>query len=409
MPATFPTNAEKDGALSGTGLAKESNFGVAVAANTFLPMTGNTMEKDPGYFSPTVMQGVRDKQIYNMQGEAKYAGAIDGPLFPSNAMELLVASIGADALPGAGVTGTTGTGTTTLGALITANTSAFTFTAGTGFSVGQVVQVDVNGTGPTTTAECRKIATLAGASGTVDQPWTYAHANGAAVKGVVGPYTHTVQEQNTLPSLTVEKNIGNFQSLQFAGCRVNKFDLKAPVGNAPVMITADMMGQSAAVLDVPTGITVVPEIPFVFTQAQLTIFGAVRYEVTNTGITIDNAVKATHTYSGFNGPSYLTPISLHTSGSIDLVFDSLDDGTYGDYTKMSAGTLGALSFSLTEPASGGSVTINMPQIALSKYANDLKDSDVVLSSLTYEASRPLSGGSQFTVQAIIVNSVYLNY
>jgi len=35
--------------------------------------------------------------------------------------------------------------------------------------------------------------------------------------------------------------------------------------------------------------------------------------------------------------------------------------------------------------------------------------DVVMSTLTYEASRPLSGASQYTIQATVVNSVFLPY
>ena len=99
----YPTIIERYGSLSATGFSKETTFGVPVAATTWLPMTGNTMEADPGWFSPELMMAVRDRNVFNMYGEAKYQGAVDGPLFPSNAMELLVASIGTDAVTGTGV------------------------------------------------------------------------------------------------------------------------------------------------------------------------------------------------------------------------------------------------------------------------------------------------------------------
>lgn len=404
----FPTITEKYGSLSATGLAKEATFGTAVAATTYLPMSGNTMEEDPGWFAPGLMQGVRDKQIYNLYGQSHYTGAIDGPLFPSNAMELMVASIGADNLAGAGITGTSSTGSTTMNGGVSAGASTITVASATGFVTGTIVQIGVNASGPTTTAECRKI-TVSGTTFTLDQPLTYAHLTGVAVIGVVAPFLHTIQEQNVLPSLTVEKNIGNFQSLQFAGCKVNKFDLKAPTGNEAVMITADMIGQSVAVLDSPTAITVTPELPWVFAEANLSIFGNARTEVSNVGISIENGLKETYTYSNQHGPSFITPVTLHTSGVIDLVFDSLDDSTYGDFTKMANGTLGAFSFTLVHPASAGTITITQPQIVLAKYSNDLKLDDVVMSSLSYEASRPLSGGSQYTIQATVSNSAWLPY
>jgi hypothetical protein len=404
----FPTITEKSGALSATGLAKEATFGTPVAATTFLPVSSNTMEEDPGWFSPTLMQGLRDKQLYNLYGEAKFAGSVTGPIFPSNAMALMVASIGADAPAGYGVTGTAGTGSTTLSGSVSAGASSVTVLSATGFTTGQVVQIDSNNPATPTTSECRKI-TVSGTTFTLDQPLVYGHASGATITGVVAPYTHTINQANTLPSLTVEKNIGGFQSLQFAGCRVNKFDLKAPVGNSPVEMTADMMGQSVQVLNSPTAISVANEMPFVFAEAALTIFGSSRAEASNVAISVENGVKETYTYSGNHGPSFLTPVNLHCNGTIDLVFDSLNDATYGDFNRMVNGTLGALTFSLTHPSTNGTITINLPQIALSKFANDLKAEDVILSQLTYEASRPLSGASQYTISATVVNSVYTAY
>lgn len=404
----FPPIQEQSGARSGTGLAKEATFGTPVGATTFLPMSANTMEVDPGWFSPNLMQGFRDKQIYNLQGEQKLAGAITGPIFPSNAMALMVASIGADAAPGAGVTGAAGTGSSTLSSGTSAGATTVTVASAAGFSVGQVVQIDVNNTTGPTTAECRKISSIATNTLTLDSSLTYAHASSAPVVGVVAPYTHTISQANTLPSLTVEKNLGSFQSLQFAGCRANKFDLKAPVGNSPVEITADMMAQSVQVLNSPTVISVVNEAPFVFAEAALTIYGSARAEATNVAVSVENGVKETYTF-GNHGPAFLTPVNLHVSGTIDLVWSSLNDPTYGDFSRMQSNTLGALTFSLTHPSSGGTITINLPQIALSKYANDLKADDVILSQLTYEASRPLSGASQYTISATVVNSVYTAY
>jgi len=318
----FPTITEKYGSLSATGLAKEATFGTPVAATTFLPMTGNTMEEDPGWFAPHLMQNLRDLQVYNLYGEAHYTGAIDGPLFPANAMELLVSSIGADNLAGAGVTGAAGTGSTTLSAGVSIGATSITVASASGFTVGQVIQIDVNGTGPTTTAECRAITTIVSTTISFSTALVYAHLSSAAVVGVVAPYTHTIQEQNTLSSLTVEKNIGGYQSLQFAGCKVGKFDLKAPTGNEAVSISANMVGQSVAILTTPTTVSVLtPDIPFVFAEATLSIFGSLRSEVSNTTVSIDNGLKETYTYSGQHGPSFITPVTLHTSGTIDLVFD----------------------------------------------------------------------------------------
>ena len=476
----YPTITEKYGSLSATGFAKEAVFGTPVSANTFLPMMSNTMEEDPGWFSPHLMQNLRDLQVYNLYGEAKFQGTIHGPIFPSNAMEVMVASIGADSITGWGVYGTIATPTTTtlsvgsavgdtsvtvtsptgfvigqqiilgtagnrearlisnvVGSVITvadaltyshaigdaavtgttttlsspvvAPTSTVDVTSATGITQGTVIQVDVNSVSGVTTSEVRMVTNVVTNTLTLDANLTFNHAGTAQVIIVTDPYTHTINEQNTLASLTVEKNIGGFQSLQFAGCRANKFDLKAPVGNTAVEMSMEMIGRSVAVLDTPTAVTVVDEMPFVFAEANLNIFDTLRTEVSNTAISIENGLKETYTYSNFHGPSFITPVTLHTSGSIDLVFDSLDDATYGDFTKMANGTLGAFSFSLIHPGTGGIITVNMPQIVLNKYSNDLKMEDVVMSTLSYEATRPLSGTNQYTIQATVSNSVYLPY
>lgn len=476
----FPTIIERSGSESATGCTKESSFGVPAAATAFLPMTDNSMEADPGWFAPDLMQGVRDKQIYNLYGEAKYAGSVVGPLFPSNALVLLSASIGADAIVGWGVaapaatptsttssapttagatsitltsptgfvigqqivvdtgsiqefrkisnvtgsvitvadalvfahasaaTVTTGT-TTTLGALSTAGATSITVTSASGLANGNIIQIDVNSASGTTTSEIRKITNIVSTTVTLDVALVYGHANSAQVTIVAAPFTHNFQQQNTLPSLTIEKNIGGYQSLQFAGCRSNKWELKAPVGNTAPEMTIDLMGQSVLVLDTPTGITIANEAPYVFAEANLTLASNARADASNITATIENMVKETYTYSNQHGPSFLTPVQVHGSGSVDVVFSSLDNATYGDFTRMQNGTLGALQFTLAHAASAGSITLNYPQVALSKYANPLKVDDIVLSNLTWEASRPLSGPTQYTVNAVAVNSTYVAY
>jgi len=445
-------------------------------------MLSNTMEEDPGWFSPEVMQGVRDLHIYNLQGEAKYQGALAGPLFPSNAMALVAASIGQDANVGFGVIGTFATATsTTLNGSIVAGATTLVVTSATGFAVGQqitidtgvfqevrkitvvasttitvadaisfghttgvavttyvatttlsspsiatattvvvtsaaglavgnFIQIDINSVSGTTTAEVRKITNIATNTLTLDTALTYAHASAAAVALVTTPFTHTfVQGASTIPSLTVEKNLGNYQSLQFAGCRVNKFDLKMPVGNAAAEITADLMGRSVAVLTSPSAISVTNELPFVFTEATLNFYNSLRADTSNVNIVIENGVKETYTFSGNHGPSFLTPVTLHVNGTVDVVWSSLNDATYGDFNRLDAQTLGALGFQLQHPTLSSTINFVCPQIAVTKFANDVKISDTIMSALSFEATRPLSAGAQYTIQATVSNSVWLPY
>ncbi len=322
----YPTIVERPGSESATGFGIESAFGSPAVATTFLPMVSNGMEYDSGWFSPTLMMGDRDKQVFNLQGEAKNLGTVEGPLFPSNAIPVLVAAIGTDVISGA------------------------------------------------------------------------------------GPYVHTISQASTLASLTVEKNLGGYQSLQFAGCRVGKLTVKAPVSNKPVMMSADMSGQSVAILTSPTAITIANELPWVFSESSLTLDSHARADVTSVELEIDNGLKETYTYSGNHGPSFITPVSLHVSGKIDVVWSSLNDSTYGDFTTYENLTAGALALAFTHPGGGGySVAFTCPQVALTKYANDVKFENIIMSSYSFEASRPLTGGSQYSIQAVVTNGVPTAY
>jgi hypothetical protein len=148
----------------------------------------------------------------------------------------------------------------------------------------------------------------------------------------------------------------------------------------------------------------------VFAEASLSLGGNARADVTNVTLDIDNGLKETYTYSGLHGPSFITPVSLKVSGTVDVVWTSLNASTYGDFTTMLNQAPGALSVAFTHPGMGGySITFSCPQVVLAKYANDIKFDDVVMSSLSFEASRPMTGGSQYTVQAAIVNGVSTQY
>lgn len=403
----YPTITERYGSLSATGIAKEVTFGTPVAATAWLPMTGNTMETDPGWFSPEVMEATRDLHVYNLYGQAHYTGAIDGPLFPDNAAELLTASIGMDAQVGYGIVGSTGTGSTTLNGGVSSGATTIVVTSATGFSNNQIIQIDVNNHVTPTTAECVKITNIAGTTLTISPALSFNHLTGAAVVGVVAPYTHTFVQTNALASLTVEKNLGGYQSLQFAGCRVGKLSVKAPATNDAVSVTYDVTGRQAAILTSPTAVSIIADIPFVFAEATLTLFNNSRTDVSSVQIDVDNGLKETYTYSGQHGPSFITPVTVTASGTLAVVWSSLNDTTYGDYSNMESGTLGSLVWTATHPVNNESVTITLPQVVLSKYANDVKMTDVIMTNLTFEATKSLSAG--YTIQATLVNETYTAY
>lgn len=409
MPNPAYLFQEKSGALSSTSIGTETTFGTAVTPTSTLPQTGNTMVADPGLFYPALVMGVRDKNIFPLYGQAKNTGALDGALFPTNGIELLIASIGADGTAGNGVTGSSPASSTTLSAATTVGATSVTVTSATGYTVGEYVQIDANSSTGPTTAECRKIVTVASTTLTLDSALKYAHASGAAIAVVSAPFTHTIVQQNVLPSLTIEQNLGGFQSIQFPGTRVNKFDIKGTAGDSEATVTADLIAQSWNILSTPSATTVVNETPFVFSEFALTWDAGTLAQATNISLSIDNALKSTYTFNNTRDLQFLTPVTILANGQFDVVFDSLNDATYGYFTQLQNGIDAALSIAFTHPSSGGSITLNMPTVRLGKDTFENKMEDVIMEQITFEAHRSLVGSGSPTINATIVNDVYLSY
>jgi hypothetical protein len=407
------------GAQSETGFAKESVFGTAVAATTFLPMTGNTLELDPGlFFSPT-MVGQRDAQIFPFYGQFKNSGAVTGPLFPSNAGLLIPAALGLDngslgagataAGGGKGITGTGSASTTTLSAGVNATgATTITLTSTTGYVDGVFVQVDANSTVTPTTAEVRKqVGAPTGSTITLDAPLNFTHANGAAVKIVTAPFTHSITASNTLPSLTVEKNIGGAESIQFSGARINKYDIQCQAADQEVQVTADFMAKHAAVLATPTPISLTSESGYYFAECTFKLNGQTVAQATDVGLTIDNGLKDTFTLNGSHELGFLTPAALKLSGKATVVFHNLDDVTWGYWNLMQSLTdMGTFDLKFSSGANDN-IEFTCPRTRISKYTDAIKSGDVITSALTFEMALDLA--TMTTISATMTNSVYLPY
>lgn len=404
----------KFGAMSDTGMSAEAVFGSPLSAKTYFPMTGNGMNIDPGLFSPKLMFGHRDANSFALNGQFKNAGTLAGPVWPTNAATLIPGAIGPDAQPGYGVVGTAGTGSTTLSAGSAANATSVTVTSASGFTVGQIVQIDINNTATPTTAECRKISTIVGSVLTLDVALTYAHASGVALIGVQAPgtglFTHSVQQAVALSSYTVEKNLGGpaslgGQSILFAGSRVNKLSINVTATDAEAALSADMVAQSAAVLDAPTSPVVVNEMPYVFAECTLSLFGQTVAQASGFTMDIDNKLISTYTFNGSHNLQFLTPGMLEVMGKIDLVWQSFDDSTWGYWTQALNSGHGVLSFTLAHPTTGGSVAFSCPNVYIKTAVEDPKPEDIVMESLNYVAFLNLSTNN--TISATIMDSSYL--
>ena len=329
--------------------------------------------------------------------------------------------------------GTTVTGTT-LSAAATATgqaisgTSSITVASATGITTGSVIQIDINSS--TTSAEVRKVTNVASSVLTLDTPLYFTHLTGVAVKVVTAPYTHQILQANSLPSLTVEKVIGGYQSLQFTGAKIDKYSLKADAGESAVSFTAGMITKSYNVLNSPTTPTpfIQNELPFVFAEAQVHLFDSTGADtglvaqVSNVSLDIENGLKPTYTFNNSHDLQFLTPVSRKITGQFDVVFTSLNDATWGFFNTMQNQVQGALTLTFTHPtssnqvpgappvpatSSGYSFSITLPAVNIAKYADAIKLEDVVMTTLNFEAAYSLTTAS--TISTTIGDARWLPF
>jgi hypothetical protein len=304
-----------------------------------------------------------------------------------------------------GVAAVTGTTTTVNGATL-AGATTVTVTSATGIVQGSIIQIDVNSPSGTTTSEIRKVTLVSTNTLTLDVALTYAHGNGVVVTLVAALYTHQIQQANTLSSLTVEKDLGGFESLQFAGCRVNKLGFSMAATNTEGMITADLIAKSVAVLTTPSSpIAITNESPWVFAESTVTLNSQTVSQAISVELSIENGVKETYTFNGSHNPQFLTPVTRAITGKIELVWQSFDDATWGYFNQMTAGTAMPLTLTFVHPSSGGYLNLNMPKVVISKVPDAVTMENIITSSLEFTVF--LNIPTLQTISATIADQQYL--
>jgi hypothetical protein len=208
--------------------------------------------------------GIRDVNVFALYGTRKNAGDVSAPFFPTNGALMLAAAMGYDGgsagtglLTGYGVVAgpsATTSNANTLSGSTSVGATSVTLTSASGYVQNGYIQIDVNVAGGTT-AEVRKITNVSSNTLTLDSALNFAHASGVATKFISATnpsFTHTLLSGNNLPSMTIEKNIGGYQSLVFTGSRVGKYGLKLAAGETPAEFSASIISKGVSIYNANT-------------------------------------------------------------------------------------------------------------------------------------------------------------
>lgn len=384
------------GSYGALGYAKEVTFGTPVAAAKYFPFDQVSIDKDPGLFDIKLARQQRELTTYVGAGEQKITGKIDGSLFALMGMQLLVGAIGTDQYQ----VGSSASNATTLSAPTSAGATNVNLTSATGYTVGGYIQLD---TATTSNAEVRKITAVTANVVTVDSGLTYGHAINAPVYSVSAPFSHAIAEANSLPSFTIEKNLGGLTSVQYAGAVIDKFTVKGATKNE-VKVSLDVIAQKDAQISTTTP-TYTSDSPFVLAGVTTSLMGSSDSYPESFQLDLANNIKALYTFSGERYPTFLTPTGRKVTMKIT---ESLQSMTY--YNDLAAanqlGTPPAGQNTITCNAGSDQVVFTLPQVSISKLSMPIKVGDVIMCDLEFEA---WLGTNTNSLTATVWSQQYLPY
>jgi hypothetical protein len=376
----------------------------AYTTASYLPVTGCTIEPDPGLFSPAVMMAQRDKNIFALYGQYKFSGGVDAPIFPTNGMHFLAGNIGPDVNQYGSLPTTTCFGFVTATQVAGANVLTVNFagaTANSTFATGQTYSIGALGVGQygsNATTYTSSANTTFGATSAVDNtiviPWTTNQWAGRVVTAATGQAATIIS--NTATTLTTSA----WWSPTVASTPVSgtvftiQANFTSQANNSSFVITPNQIstvvaggGHAAVITNVITAGVNFGGIPQAIAIASYTSSGAA---TTYTATTIsETAATAAVTINSLVG-------KVITSGVISGVVSANSAAAVGGVLTISVAngwfvaTTGATS---VPPASNAVYVVssnNIIQAVSTPYFHSFQQSNSVLPSYTIEKS--LGGG-----------------
>ena len=399
-----PTTQSHYGPVSASLPTSGSLIQVAYQPSKGLYFESETLTSSLNYWSPGFIAASRVGTQQLLKGAEKVSGNIVMHIGPDWANDLLTGTFGFEQE----TFGTNPTGTGVLAASAAAN--SLTFNSTTTYTVGQTVQLD-----STPNRECRVITVAATPVYTFTSPLRFAHASGAAVKVVVGPYTHQVVLANVLPSFTMEKfDAGDASfsgaagasfatSFAYTGMYINKSQIKVDNKQGP-KLTVSFEGQGETLIPATTPPSYPGTDAFVFSNVFLSLDGGTT-QITNFGdveVSVDNKLVMDTFLNNTTKVGIIKPGLRKIDGKYAIYFS--DYNTYADYRDSNSKSF---LMRFTQPATGYSITLSLTKVIYTKYDVKQPAGGLVMADVSFEAKLDTSTGSEGTI--VIVDGNPLNY
>lgn len=172
------------------GVGKEATPGTAVLPTNTIPIAKGEPDDKPAFVTDTALRGSMATDYNEIKVSQIADFSLNGPVFLDTIGHLLLNAMG-DYV----ATGSTPTNSTTLSAQVNAGATSATVVSGTGYAIGQNVQLGILADGNP------EVVTLTNVSGTTltfaNTPARFTHASAKTVATVVAPFTHVFSLLNS--------------------------------------------------------------------------------------------------------------------------------------------------------------------------------------------------------------------
>lgn len=345
--SNIPTNVAPS-VLSWLGIAREITVGTPVLPVATIPLDkGSYQPEDTPMFLPDdAIRGAMALLYNEILGVEDATFSYGGPVFGDVYGYFLDNTFGDLSTSGTASAG----GSSTVSGALAAGVVTLTAASGTGFAIGQNMQI---GTG--STVEVVKLTNVSGATLTfTGYPTRFAHSSAAALHTVSAPFIHTFAALNSGNGQPPTHTATDFTGLTpTVGARaypslcVSQIDF---TGNAEQLFTAKVSGNSwvsAPAASAPTNTTTFT-VPLPNWRSSVTVGGSPLYDIGEWQISIKRQLQVYFTNQGFQNPFIIARGPLDATGSLN--YSVAQDET--PLTQMLSNTQPSLVIAINNGLSG---------------------------------------------------------
>lgn len=216
------------------------------------------------------------------------------------------------------------------------------------------------------------------------------------------PYTHTFKPGFTQPSLCLEQQFPDIgQYFLYNGCKVSKFSTAFEVSNQDLQATIDIMGgkETLATASFLVEPIIRPMSKFGAFMASILDDGQLLANVTKVDLTVDTGLDGSvYTLGGGGFRGSLPEGMLAVTGTVTAIFDSM-----ALLNKAVAGATSSLELNLSNPLSGSSLNILLPEIIYERTSPGIDGPKGVSISLPFRAFYN-TNASGVSIVATLINA-----